>query len=71
MTLDPSSYECAEHHTDLTGLVEEALEDDGPPVAYFRLRGKPATSPFQVIVTCPGANGAGSHQITYTGTQTQ
>lgn len=71
MTLDPSSYECAEHHTDLTGLVEEALEDDGPPVAYFRLRSKPATSPFQVIVTCPGANGAGPHQITYTGTQTQ
>ena len=71
MTLDPSSYECAEHHTILTSLVEEALEDDGPPLAYFRLRNKPATSPFQVIVTCPGANGTGAHQITYTGTQTQ
>jgi hypothetical protein len=71
MTLDPSSYECAEHHTSLTGLVEEALEDDGPPLAYFRLRSTAATSPFEVIVTCPGANGTGAHQITYAGTQTQ
>jgi hypothetical protein len=71
MTLDPSSYECAQHHTNLTGLVEEALEDDDPPLAYFRLRSTPATSPFEVIVTGPGANGAGSHQITYTGTQTR
>lgn len=70
MTLDPSSYECAQHHTDLTSLVEEALEDDDPPVAHFRLRSAPATSPFEVIVTCPGANGTGAHQITYTGTQT-
>ena len=71
MTLDPSSYECAEHHTNLTSLVEEALEDDAPPLAYFRLRSTPTASPFEVIVTCPGANGAGAHQITYTGTQTQ
>ena len=36
MILDPSQYECPEHHADLTGLVEAALEVQGPPVAYRR-----------------------------------
>ncbi len=71
MTLDPSRYECPEHHIDLTDLVEETLAGDGPPVAYFHLRKPTAARPFQVIVTCPGANGAGAHQLTCTGTRTQ
>ena len=71
MTLDPSTYACPEHHTDLTELVAEALEDGGPPVAYFRLRKAAAPRPFQVIVTCPGANGAGAHQLTCSGTRAQ
>jgi len=70
MTLVPSSYACPTHSTDLTALVEEALEDDGPSIAYFRLR-KPAARPFQVIVTCPGADGAGAHQLTCTGILSQ
>jgi hypothetical protein len=65
MTLNPSRYECPDHHTDLTGLVEEFLEELGPPVAYRRDR------PFQVIVTCPGTGGAGPHPLTCTGTQTR
>ena len=44
MTLNPDRYECPEHHTDLTGLVEEALEELGPPVAY-RPRRDPAPVP--------------------------
>ena len=71
MTLEPSSYQCPEHQTDLTGLVEEALDDDAPPVAYFSLRKKPAARAFQVIVTCPGMNGVGAHQLTCTGTRTR
>ena len=74
MTLNPGRYECPAHHADLTGLVEEALEDSGPPVAYRRLRlGRqaPADRPFQVIVTCPGDGSAAPHTLTCTGTQTQ
>ena len=72
MTLDPDRYECPDHHTDLTGLVVEALSDDGPPVAYRRplLCGQVRTErPFQVIVTCPGARKAAPHTLTCTGTQ--
>jgi hypothetical protein len=65
MTLSPEHYECPEHHTDLTGLVEEALDELGPPVAYRRDR------PFQVIVTCSGTGGTGAHQLACTGTQTR
>lgn len=71
MTLVPSSYACPEHGTVLTPLVEEALEDEGPPVAYFKLRNSSAVQPFEVIVTCPGANGTGAHQLTCTGTRAQ
>lgn len=71
MILNPSSYECSEHHTDLTDLVEETLQDDGPPVAYFPLRKTKPARPFQVVVTCPGATGAGAHQLTCSGIRTQ
>jgi hypothetical protein len=64
MTLDPDRYECPDHHIDITGLVQEALEELGPPVAY-----RPGPRPFQVIVTCPGTSGAGAHPLTCTGTQ--
>jgi len=71
MILDPSFYECPEHHTDLTGLVQEVLEDDGPPVAYLRLRKAAAARPFQVIITCPGVDGTGAHQLTCSGIRTK
>jgi hypothetical protein len=71
ITLEPSSYECPEHHTVLTGLVEDALKDDSPPVAYYGLRKTTGLRPFQVIVTCRGADGAGAHQLTCTGTWTR
>jgi hypothetical protein len=72
MTLDPDRYECPDHQVDLTGLVEEALLDEGPPVAYRRLwPGRKASGerPFQVIITCPGADGTAPHPLTCTGTQ--
>jgi hypothetical protein len=72
VTLDPGRYECPEHHVDLTGQVTEALELDSPPVIYksplFGGR-RPGPRPFQVIVTCPGADGSGDHPLTCTGTQ--
>ena len=64
MILNPGRYECPDHHTDLTGQVEEALDEQGPPTAYRRDR------PFQVIVTCPGASGSEAHPLTCTGTFT-
>lgn len=66
MTLNPDHYACPDHHTDLTGLVEEALDELGPPVAY-----QPGPRPFQVIVTCPGTSGTGAHTLTCTGTHTR
>lgn len=70
MTLDPGNYTCPDHHTDLTGQVRDALDQDGPPVAYRRglLPGtKAGPRPFEVIVTCPGAGGQ-PHQLTCAGT---
>jgi hypothetical protein len=70
MTLNPARYECPHHHTDLTGLVKEALEDQGSPVAYRRPwlgRQGAGDRPFQVIVACPGDGAA--HSLTCTGTQ--
>jgi hypothetical protein len=62
MTLSPERYECPEHHTDLTSLVEEAVYELGAPVAYWRDR------PIQVIVTCPGSSGGtGPHPLRCTG----
>jgi len=74
MTLNPERYECPEHHTDLTDLVEEALEDQGLEVAYGGpLRGRKAggPQPFRVIVSCPSTGGDGAHTLTCTGTQTR
>jgi hypothetical protein len=70
MSLNPERYECPEHHTDLTDLVEEALEDEGPPVAYWRLRDRQADGPqpFRVIVTCPSAGG---HDLAFSGSRTR
>jgi hypothetical protein len=65
MTLNPSHYECPDHHTGLTALVEEALEFQGGPVAY-----KPGPRPFQVIVTSPGTGGTAAHPLTCTCTGT-
>jgi len=66
MTLDPSSYECPDHHAGLTGLIEEALELQGPPIAF---RPRSGALPFQLIVTCPGTSSTGEHSLTCTGTQ--
>lgn len=71
MTLDPVSYVCTAHNADLTALVTEALDDEAPPLAYFSLRKTTGPRPFQVIVTCPGAGGAGAHQLTCSGTWNQ
>jgi hypothetical protein len=73
MILDPTSYSCPEHHTDLTAQVAEALDDDAPPFAYVSVfRRKPAgPRPFQVIVTCPGASGSGAHELTCAGQWTR
>jgi hypothetical protein len=73
MTLDPVRYECPEHRTDLTSLVREALEYDGPPVAYLRTlrRRQSAPKQFQVIVACPGENGTGAHSVTCAGKLTR
>ena len=72
MTLDPGHYECPDHHTDLTPLVQKALEEQGPPLAYQPPLGKPtpAARRFQVIVTCPGTSAAPAHQLSCTGTRT-
>jgi len=67
MTLDPERYECPEHHIDLTDRVEEEVEElDTPPIIY----GGGAASgngDFEVSVTCPGAGGAGEHELICTG----
>jgi hypothetical protein len=73
MKLDPDDYTCPDHQTDLTSQVLDALDDDGPPVAYRRpgfLGGrKPGPRPFEVRVTCPG--GGQPHQLTCAGTWTR
>ena len=69
MALDPATYVCQEHQADLTPLVQEALEDEGPPVAYKR--GPQRARPFEVTVTCPGAGDSGPHLLVCTGTRTR
>jgi len=68
MILDPSTFECPEHHIDLTHLVADELEDEGLPVAYFRRQGP---RPFEVLVTCPGTGGASAHDLKCSGTRTR
>ena len=72
MKTNPDGYQCPQHHTDLTDLVQEELDADMPPVAYKRglLPGRkpPPPTPFEVIVTCPGDGTP--HAQTCTGTYT-
>src|SRR5262249_49793060 len=74
MTLDPATYTCPDHNLDLTDLVTEALEDDGPPVAYPRPRlpgrAGPRPPPLKVRVIGPGAAGGGSRELVGAGTRT-
>ncbi|HEY1345349.1 MAG TPA: hypothetical protein VGF54_10220 [Streptosporangiaceae bacterium] len=70
ITLDPATYTCPEHQIDLTPEVREALEEKDTPLAYRRpLLGRAASRAhaFEVMVTCPGASGAGAHPLTCTG----
>jgi hypothetical protein len=72
--LDPDNYTCPDHHTDLTRQVLDALDEDGPPVAYGRgllpgRKGGPRL--FEVIVTCPGSAGGAPHELTCAGTWTR
>jgi hypothetical protein len=73
--LDPETYSCQKHRTDLTGQVTEALDDDVPPLAYDRLpilgRASARPRPFEVTVTCPGTGGSGPHDLVCTGTRTR
>ena len=71
MKINPDRYQCPQHHTDLTELVQEEL-DDMPRIAYKRgpLLGRkpPAPTPFEVIVTCSGKGTP--HKQTCIGTYT-
>jgi hypothetical protein len=58
--LTPTTYECPNHHVDLTRQVEEALQEQGPPVAY-------GDRPFRVPVSCPGDGTAGAHPLVCSG----
>ena len=52
----------------------DALDEDGPPVAYQRLPllgRKSGPRPFEALVTCPGDASGGPHQLTCTGTWTR
>jgi hypothetical protein len=72
MKINPAQYQCPQHHTDLTDLVQEELDAEITSVAYKRRllvgRKPPAPKTFEVIVTCPG-NGT-PHDQTCTGTYT-
>jgi hypothetical protein len=71
--LNPAKYTCPDHHTDLTSQVLDALDEDGPPVAYDRqpLLGRTTgPRPFEVPVTCPGTDGR-AHQLICAGTYTR
>ena len=71
MILDPETYVCPEHQADLTAQVREALEDDGPTLAYGPRPGRDRSGPlpFRVIVTCPGTAGSAAHQLACAGTR--
>ncbi len=74
MKLNPADYTCPDHHADLTGQVLDALDEDGPPVAYQRrplLGRKAGPRPFEVMVTCPGDASGGPHPLTCAGTWTR
>lgn len=60
MRLTPATFACPTHHVDLTPRVIEALEDEGPPVAY-------GDRPFRVPVTCPGDGTSAAHPLVCSG----
>lgn len=60
MQLTPATYECPEHHVDLTAQILAALEPEGPPIAY-------GDSPFRVPVSCPGDGTSAAHPVTCSG----
>ena len=79
MILDPDSYTCPEHQADLTPLVLEVLEEDGPPGANTRrpplafsrppwLRKAAGPREFQVVVVCPGTEASEAHDRVCYGT---
>lgn len=74
MILDPERYECTEHGIDVTDQVKAKLDPDRPDVAFGRwsLFGRKASgpTPFQVVVLCPGVEGAEPHRLTIDGQQT-
>jgi hypothetical protein len=55
--LNPDSYRCPDHETDLTDLVVEQLEERVP--VTFRPR---RPEQFRVLVTCPGTTTGGHGQ---------
>ena len=75
MKLDPATYACPDHQTDLTDLVAEALDGGDTPLAYepapLLRRGATRSHHFQVIVTCAGAPGGQPHSLTCAGTYTR
>ena len=75
MKLEPAEYTCPDHHTDLTGQVLDALdEEDGPPVAYRGgpcWAGRPGRGRSRCMVTCPGGASGGPHPLTCAGTWTR
>jgi hypothetical protein len=63
MTLDPATYTCPTHQTNLTDQVLEQLEDDDEwPIAFEPKIRQPE---FEVVVTCPG--GGTAHPVTCRG----
>jgi hypothetical protein len=70
--LNPGTYRCTSHNTDLTTLVREQLEDDPRARSAYggrdRLPGRTLSGAreFTVIVSCPGAGT--THKVTCRGT---
>lgn len=54
MQLIPATFDCPDHHVDLTPMIKTILEEDGPPTAY-------GDRPFEVTVSCPGDGTSGPH----------
>jgi len=97
MILQPPTYICPDHHTDLTSQVKTSLLVNDLHVGYAygaRAEGliaslltyvKEALSshrdgrehkgeepqPFEVVITCPGSDGAQQHKLTCIGTWTR
>jgi len=67
MILDPETYPCPTHSTDLTDQVRAQLtDDDGWPVAFKDRKAPHNQQEFQVVVYCPGDGTA--HPLTCRGT---